>query len=223
MGRNVENRVATVFAGKPDDHLSGLNNFSRARAGCGDCPRRIGLEFGEAHQVVCGLELGFGGVDLRLSGLLRLRRDIEIGPRRPSLRKKRLLAFEMIARLRQLPLSGRETCLRLPQGVQLVLRFKSCHYLPGLHPIAELAAVFQQPPGNSKRQVHFVLSLDTAGKCKRLASLALLNGYGPNWTGCRSCGVSLLSDRPRATMPVLSQQAPSSAIDAISSCRSVKA
>ena len=178
--------------------MSRLDDFPRAGACCGYCPRRIGLEFGEADQIVCGVELGFGGIDLRLSGLLRLRRDIEIGPRRPSLRKKRLLAFEMIARLRQLPLGGRQTCLRLPQCVQLVLRFKSCHDLPGLHPIPELAAAFQQPPGNSKRQVHFILSLDTAGECKRLASLALLNGYGPNWTGCRSCGVSLsLTGRER--------------------------
>jgi hypothetical protein len=92
--------------------------------------------------------LGFGGIHLRLGGLLRLRRDIEIGPCRPSLRKKRLLAFEMIARLRQLALGGRETCLRLPQCVQLVLWFQSCHELPGLHPIPKLAAVFQQPPGN---------------------------------------------------------------------------
>ena len=140
---------------------------------------------------MCGPELGFGGIDLRLGGLLRLRCDIEIGPRRPSLGKKRLLAFEMIARLRQLPLGGREACLRLPQRVQLVLRFKAGHYLPGLHPVPELAAVFQQPPGNSKRHAHFIFSLDTAGKCQRLAGLALLNGCGPNRAGCRRCGVRL--------------------------------
>ena len=91
-----------------------LNNFPRAGACCRYCPRRVGLELREAHQIVCGTELGFSGIYLRLSGLLRLRRDLEIGARRPSLRKKRLLAFEMIARLRQLPLGGRQTCLRLP-------------------------------------------------------------------------------------------------------------
>jgi hypothetical protein len=97
----------------------------------------------------------------------------------------------MIARLRQLPLSGRETCLGLPQGVQFVLWFKSGHDLPGLHPVSELAAVFQQPPGNSKRHAHFIFSLDTASKGKRLTSLAFLNGCGPNWTGCGSRGVCL--------------------------------
>ena len=147
---------------------------------------------------MCGTELGFGCIDLRLSGLLRLRRNLEIGPRRPSLRKKCLLAFVVIARLRQLPLGGRETCLRLPQCVQLVLRFKSCHYLPGLHPVPEFAGILQQPPGNPKRYAYFILSLDAAGKCQRLASLALLNGCGPNWAGCRSCGVYLfLAGRER--------------------------
>jgi hypothetical protein len=118
-----------------------------------------------------GTELGFGGVYLGISSLLRLRRDLEIGPRRPTLRQKRLLALEMIASLRQLPLGGRQTRLRLPQRVQLVLWFKSRQYLPGLHPVPELAAGFQQPPGNPK--------------------LTLLNGRGPNWTGCRSGGVCL--------------------------------
>ena len=79
---------------------------------------------------MCGMELGFGGIYLRLSGLLPLRRNIEIGPRRPSLRQKRLLALKMIARLRQLPLGGREACLRLPQCVQLVLRFESATICP---------------------------------------------------------------------------------------------
>jgi len=64
--------------------LPRLNDFSRARTCCGYDPRRIGLEFGEAHQIMCGMKLGFGGIYLRLSGLLRLRRDIEIGPGRPS-------------------------------------------------------------------------------------------------------------------------------------------
>ena len=100
LGRNVEDRVATVFPRKPDDHLPGLNNFPGAGTYRGDYPRRIGLELGETHQVMCGMELSFGCIHLRLSRLLGLGRDIVIGARRPSLCEKRLLAVEVIARLR---------------------------------------------------------------------------------------------------------------------------
>jgi hypothetical protein len=80
-----------------------------------------------------------------LSGLQRLRRLIVIRARGPTLFEESVLAVEMILRLSQLPLGSREIGLRRPQRVHLVLRFETRHDLPGLHPISELAAVFEEP------------------------------------------------------------------------------
>jgi hypothetical protein len=42
-------------------------------------------------------------------------------------------------------LGGGQACLGLSQRVQLVLRFKPRHDLPGLYPISELAAALKEP------------------------------------------------------------------------------
>src|SRR5262249_47096005 len=70
--RNVEDGVASVLAGKPDDHLAGLNDLASSRAYCGYDTWCISLERSEAHQIMRGLQLRLGRVDLRLRGLLRL-------------------------------------------------------------------------------------------------------------------------------------------------------
>jgi hypothetical protein len=118
--------------------LSGLNDLSPARARSGHYAGRIRPEFGETHQIMRSLQLGFSGVDLRLSSLLALRRNVKIRPRRPALFQERLLAFEMIARLGQLSLGRYKTCLRLPQGIHFVLRLKARHQLPGDQPISDV-------------------------------------------------------------------------------------
>ena len=152
LRRHVEDRVAPVLARKLDDHLAGLHDLAGARAGRGHDARGVRLELGEAHQIVGGLQLRFGGVDLRLGGLPRLRRLIVVRARRPALLEKRVLALEVVARLRQLALGGGEIGLRRAQGVQLVLRLQAGHHLPGLHPVAELEVALEQPPRDAERQ-----------------------------------------------------------------------
>ena len=87
-----------------DNHLPGLNDLTRRGAHRGHDAGRVSLEFGETHQIVRGFHLRFGGIDLRLSGLQRLLCLIVVGARGPALLEQRILALEMIARLRQLTL-----------------------------------------------------------------------------------------------------------------------
>ena len=142
--------------------------------------RRIRLELGEAHQIMRDLQLRLHGVDLRLSGLQRLLRLLVICPRGPTLLEKRVLAFEMIACLGQLALSGREIGLRRPQCIQLVLRFETRHHLPGLQAIPELAVAFDDPARDAECEGHFVFRFNAAGQGDGNAGFASLDGYGPD-------------------------------------------
>jgi hypothetical protein len=180
LGRHVKDRVAPVLARDPNDHLSGLDHLTGARADSRQHTGCIRLELGEAHQIVCGLELRFGGVDLRLGGLKCLLRLIMIGPRGPALFEQRVLALEVIARLGQLPLGGRETGLRGPQGVALVLRLETSHQLPGLDPIAAPKVVFKDAAGDAESERHLVLRLDAAGQRDGYAGLSFLHRDGAN-------------------------------------------
>src|SRR6202158_4180836 len=152
------------MAGQSDDHLPGLNDFPGAGTECRYDARRVRLEFGEAHLILCDLKLGLGRIDLRLGGVQPLRSDLEIGAGGPPLTKQRLLTVEMTARLGQLPLCAREARLRLPQCVQLVLGFELRQDLSGLYPISQLAAVLDQPAWDPECQGYFVFRFDAAGK-----------------------------------------------------------
>ena len=144
LSGNIEHRVTAVLPRNPCNHLPGLNDLAGRRTCRGDLARRVGSEFGEADEVVGGAQLGLRRVDLRLGGLLRLRRHLEIGARGPPLCQQRLLTFVVIARLRQLALRGGKGRLCLPQRVQLVLRLQSRQQLSGLNPIADLGVIRQQ-------------------------------------------------------------------------------
>ncbi len=103
--------------------MSRLNDLVWLRADRGDDARRIGLELCEAHEIMCGLQLCFRRIDLRLGSLAGFFRLIKDGARRPSLRQQCFLPFEAIAGLGQLRLSGGQVRLCGTQGVHLVLRF----------------------------------------------------------------------------------------------------
>ena len=180
------------MARQPDDHLPGLNDFPGAWTDRRYDAGRVRLEFGEAHQIMCDLQLGFGRIDLRLRGVLPLRCDLEIGAGGPPLTQQRLLTIEMTARLGQLPLCGRKTRLRLPQCVQLVLGFEFRDDLSGLYPISEFAAVLQQAAWYPKCQCHFVFRFNVARKRKRHTSRALLDRRRSDGTGYRNFGFRLL-------------------------------
>ena len=124
--------------------MPGLNDLACRRTRRSDLARRVGFELGETDEIVGGIQLGFRRVDLGLSGLLGLRRRIEIGARGPPLCQQRLLPFVMVACLRQLALCGGKSRLRLPQRIQLVLGLQSRQQLPGLNPIAKLGVVREQ-------------------------------------------------------------------------------
>ena len=66
LRRHVEHGVAAVLAGDTRDHLADLNDLAGARSDRGNDARRVGFQFGEADQILRGLELRFGGFDLRL-------------------------------------------------------------------------------------------------------------------------------------------------------------
>ena len=144
LSGDIEDRVTAVLSRDPGDHLPGLNDLAGGWTCRGDLARRVGSEFGETHEIVGDTQLGLRRLDLRLGGLLCLRRHIEIGARGPPLCQQRLLTFVVVACLRQLALRGRKGRLRLPQRVQLVLRFQSRQQLPGLNPITNLGVVRQQ-------------------------------------------------------------------------------
>jgi hypothetical protein len=86
----------------------------------------------------------------RLPGLLRL---VEPRASRPAIREKGLHALEMIARLGQLPLGGREIRLRRPQRVALVLRFEPRQHLIRLDPIPDLRSLSMMRPAMRKLSV----------------------------------------------------------------------
>src|SRR5262249_51966033 len=151
----------------------------------------VRLEFGKAHEVVCGFHLRFGGIDLRLRSLQCLLCLVVICARGPALLKQSILPLEMVAGLRQLTLRSNEVGLRCTQRVALVLRFLSCYHLAGLDPIAELAVVFKHPTRDTKCKCYLVLSFDPAGQSGRRAGFALLDRRGPNWARLRRGGLRL--------------------------------
>ena len=85
-------------------------------------------------------------------GLLRLLGLVVVRARGPALLEQRVLALEMVARLRQLALGGGEIGLRGAQRVELVLRLQACDHLPGLDPVAELDGRSRAPAGDAERE-----------------------------------------------------------------------
>src|SRR5262249_59163974 len=131
--RHVEHRVAPILARKPDDHLSGLHDLACAGTSCCNYAWRIRLKLSEAHEIMRDLQLRLGGVDLRLSGLLRLLGLLMVCARGPTLLQQRVLALEVVARLGQLTLRGSQIGLRRAQAVELVLRFEARQDLSRFH------------------------------------------------------------------------------------------
>src|SRR5262249_35264700 len=104
--------IASVLPRKPHDHLSGLDDGSSAWPDLRDHAGCVRLELRETHQVVCGLQLRFGRVELSLSGLKRLIRLVPDRTCSPTLLQQRVLTFKMILRLGQLRLSSRKIGFR---------------------------------------------------------------------------------------------------------------
>jgi len=141
----MEDRIASVLASQLDDHLTGLRNFPYTGADRGQHTRRIGPELRKADPVLGEFDLCFGGIDLRLRRLQRLRRIVVVGARRPALLEERVLTFEVIACLCQLPARSGQIGLRRAQGVQLVLRFETRDELAGFDPIAKIDVALEYP------------------------------------------------------------------------------
>ena len=147
----------------------------------GHDPGRVGLELGEAHEVMRGLQLRLGGVDLRLRGLQRL-----LAPGRNWARvvqpcfEQRVLALEVIARLGQLPLGGRELGLRGAQRVHLVLRFEARHHCPGSTRSPSLRSFSMIRPAMRKPSATSSSRFDAAGERFRHARFRSRNRHRAN-------------------------------------------
>ena len=150
----------TFFVRRPD----------RADSWLADVAERIEA----AGPMIFTLACGFGGLYLRLCGLLRLDGLIVIGTRRPALLQEGVLAFELIACLRKLALGGCETGSGGAERIEFVLRVQASQQLASLYPVAELDVVFDQSPRDAKRESDFIFRFDATCERDRLAGLSLL-------------------------------------------------
>ena len=184
-GGHIEDRVPPAAPGELHDHLSCLHNLTRPGAGRRHDAGGIRLEFGEAHQILGGLQPRVRGIDLRAGRLQLLLRIVERGPRDHVARQQKLLALEVIARSRQFTLGRRETGLGRAQRVHLVLRFEPRQHLSRLDPVAELEIAFEHPASDAKAERRLVDRLDASGERSHVTRPALLDRDGANRTGLR--------------------------------------
>jgi hypothetical protein len=161
---------------------AGLHHLAGAGADRGHHARSVGLEFGEADQIVRGLELGFRGIDLRLRGLHLLFGLVVVRACRPTLIEQRVLALEVISRLRQLALGCRQGGLCGAQRIQLVLRLEPRHHLSRLDPVAKFSVIDEQTAADPECDRNLVFCFDPAGQHDRRARLAFLDRDGADRT-----------------------------------------
>ena len=141
---HIENRVAAVLAGHSRNHLPDLYDLAGSRTNRRQDARRVRFQFSEAYSVVRRLQLRFGCVNLRFSGIQGSGRLIVVRSRRPTIPEQTILTVEVVPGLGQLRLSGRHIRLRRAQCVQFVLRLQTGNDLTRLHARPERGSILDQ-------------------------------------------------------------------------------
>ena len=126
----IESSIPPIFSRHANNHLAGLYHLARLGAGRRYNPGGIRFQFGVAHAIFGGFELGFRHRDLGAGSLHGLLRALELGARGDIARDESALTLEFAPGLRELRLCGRYTGLGGTEARSVRPGARALHHQP---------------------------------------------------------------------------------------------